>query len=63
MNKKEQAGLTMMADRIEGMVTELKQRGFTREEAVQMVAGMLASAQVYIPFAELTMERGVGGLH
>jgi len=63
MNKKDKEQFIAMADKVDGMVQELRSRGFTREEAVQMVCGMLSSSQVYIPFAELTMERGVGGMH
>ena len=63
MDKAEQKSCVEMGERIENMVQELKRRGFSRPEAVSMVAAMLASTQVYVPFADVTVERMHGGLH
>lgn len=47
-----------MADNIEMMISTLKRRGFSEEQSVQMVAGMLASSQTYVPFAVQTPSLG-----
>lgn len=61
--RKDAENFSEMGERIEGMMGELKARGFTREESVQMVAAMLASAQVYMPFIGMTELEAAGGLH
>lgn len=53
MSKKVDTACVEVADAIEAMMSALHSRGFTREESVRMIAGMLSSTHVYAPMAGL----------
>lgn len=57
------AACNEVADTIESMMGVLHARGFTRAEAVQMVAGMLSSTHVYAPMAGLLGGSPSGSMH
>lgn len=62
MNKDLIATCGQVADNIEAMVVTLCGRGFTRQEAITMVAGMLSSSVVYAPFSGV-VEAKNGSIH
>jgi hypothetical protein len=62
-DKKVEAACGEVADTIEVMMQVLHSRGFSRAEAVLMVAGMLASTQVYAPFAGSVGSSSASSMH